>query len=402
MLGIRNCIAELRLASIGAPIESLFPFLLSGCLGKLRVLDVSGNRFVARSLKGKEARDYMPPSAYGQFLSCAEALELVDLSETKAPPQVYRVALEALSKGQTPEPASNRLVDVRFAGNELGWEGAPAIALALVSLNHVRSIDLSDNDLGTEGTISVVRAIAEAKPACLSQLLLGRNYKSQSAETARAIGALADMIADEGCRLRSLNMADSQLREHIVPLLDALTTNECLLEVDLSGNMFGDHGAAVLAKALAINRRLATLHCDNNDMSLRGLRMLSHALDRCARSPACPPARSLARSLAAATTAARRAALLRRPLMPSRCARQKQVRQALFDTRNRPGACIKVACERCANDQRGVAIQSCTQRPRPPQCIRTKVACAAGICAGTDAWCLAWRWAYRSACIART
>ena len=52
-------------------------------------------------------------------------------------------------------------------------------------------------------------------------------------------------------------------------VINALGPNQSLQTLDITGNLMGDVGARLLAKALQINTRLKTINLDRNGISLQ-------------------------------------------------------------------------------------------------------------------------------------
>ena len=52
-------------------------------------------------------------------------------------------------------------------------------------------------------------------------------------------------------------------------VINALGSNQSLQILDITGNLMGDVGARLLAKALQINTRLRTINLDRNGISLQ-------------------------------------------------------------------------------------------------------------------------------------
>ena len=80
--------------------------------------------------------------------------------------------------------------------------------------------------------------------------------------------------------LESLNIADSKLRNDTTVIINALGSNSTLKSLDISGNMMGDIGAKMLAKALTINSTLTKVIWDRNNITALGLRDVALALER--------------------------------------------------------------------------------------------------------------------------
>lgn len=80
--------------------------------------------------------------------------------------------------------------------------------------------------------------------------------------------------------LESLSIADSKLRLDTMVITNALGSNNTLKSVDISGNMMGDIGAKMLAKALTINSTLTNVIWDRNNITSNGLRDVAQSLQR--------------------------------------------------------------------------------------------------------------------------
>ena len=80
--------------------------------------------------------------------------------------------------------------------------------------------------------------------------------------------------------LESLSIADSKLRLDTMVIINALGSNNTLKSVDISGNMMGDIGAKMLAKALTINSTLTNVIWDRNNITANGLRDVAQSLQR--------------------------------------------------------------------------------------------------------------------------
>jgi len=58
----------------------------------------------------------------------------------------------------------------------------------------------------------------------------------------------------------------------LIPLIDAIGTNDSIVYLDISGNNLGNRGAMAMSKALQTNTTLTTLHWDENGTTLQGFR----------------------------------------------------------------------------------------------------------------------------------
>lgn len=112
--------------------------------------------------------------------------------------------------------------------------------------------------------------------------MLDRVFKLRSKHRPDALNALVAIIVSESAVLESLSLAGNGLgvKGELNDLLDELGANDRIRRLDLSNNALGDHGAYILAKALQINRTLATLLCDGNGVTILGYAALVVALER--------------------------------------------------------------------------------------------------------------------------
>lgn len=121
---------------------------------------------------------------------------------------------------------------------------------------------------------------AMGKNKSLKHLHMGRNVNNMKAKHISTImDALVQMIQEEDCVLESLYIPDSKLKGDLYNLINALGSNQCLQTIDISGNLMGDSGARLLAKALQINNRLRTIIFDKNNITVQGYSDLAYALE---------------------------------------------------------------------------------------------------------------------------
>lgn len=122
--------------------------------------------------------------------------------------------------------------------------------------------------------------IAVSKNKSLRHLNMGRNMANMKAKhIATIMDAVVQIIQDEECLLQSLQIADCKLKSDVHNFLNALGDNKCLEIVDISGNLIGDSGARLLAKALQINTKLKTIVYDRNNITLQGYNDIAYALE---------------------------------------------------------------------------------------------------------------------------
>lgn len=122
--------------------------------------------------------------------------------------------------------------------------------------------------------------VAISKNKSLKHLNMGRNMINMKAKhVSTVMDAVVQIIQDEECVLQSLVIPDSRLKSDLHNFLNALGDNKCLEMIDISGNLIGDSGARLLAKALQINSRLRTIIYDRNNITLQGFHDIAYALE---------------------------------------------------------------------------------------------------------------------------
>lgn len=161
------------------------------------------------------------------------------------------------------------------------WKFSVNGFLALVSfflLAHLTVIEILivlDMDVDLAGVV-----IAISKNKSLKHLNMGRNMANMKAKhVSTVMDAVVQIIQDEDCVLQSLIIPDSRLKSDLHNFLNALGDNKCLETIDISGNLIGDSGARLLAKALQINNKLRTIIYDRNNITLQGFHDLAYALE---------------------------------------------------------------------------------------------------------------------------
>ncbi|GAA6095202.1 F-actin-uncapping protein LRRC16A isoform X1 [Tachysurus ichikawai] len=265
-LGQPNSLSMLDLSNTDCSLDMLCSALLKGSLQHLSVLNVSKSVFAHR--KGK---DISP--AFKQFFSSAVALNTINVSGTKLPPE----ALKALLLGLACNP-SLKEVSLDLSCCELRSGGSQILEGCIAEIPNISSLDISDNGLDSDmGTLLVWLA----KNRSIRHLSLGKNFTNiKSKNLAPVLDNLVHLIQEEESPLASLSLADSKLKADLSMVLNALGSNSSLTRVDISGNGMGDLGAKMLAKALQINSKLRTIIWDRNNISPQGLQDVAAALEK--------------------------------------------------------------------------------------------------------------------------
>jgi hypothetical protein len=174
------------------------------------------------------------------------------------------------ARGGLSNNATLTTLDLR--DNNIGDEGAHALAAALGDNATLTALHLSHNNIGAE----VARALAAAlgNNVKLTQLLLGSN--DIGAEGARALAAaLANNATLTSLDLAGTNIGDEGARAFAA----GLANNATLTSLDLVANNIGAEGARTLAAALANSATLTTLYLFNNNIGAEGARARAAVLD---------------------------------------------------------------------------------------------------------------------------
>ena len=135
------------------------------------------------------------------------------------------------------------LTKLFLCGNNIGDDGAKAIAEALKIHAVVTTLDLNSNNIGPVGAIAIAEALKVN--AVLTELRLGSNW-----------------ISDDGAKA----------------ITEALKVNAVVTTLFLSINSIGDEGAKAIAEALKVNSVVTTLHLGQNQIGAKGAIAIAEAL----------------------------------------------------------------------------------------------------------------------------
>ncbi|XP_018333810.1 F-actin-uncapping protein LRRC16A [Agrilus planipennis] len=260
-----NSLTHLDLSSTDIVIDSLFNSLAKGCTTNLIHLNVSRNTFSCK--KNKE-----PPISFKQFFTASMNLKYINMSHCKLPQEALKNLLLGLACNEFIKDMS-----LDLSSNSLGGQGAHVLESCVHGVRCISSLDISDNNMDVD-LAEVILAINRNKS--LKHLSLARNMCNMKAKHVSVImDAIVQIIQDEECVLQTLNLSESRLKSDLHNFLNALGDNKCLEKIDISGNLIGDTGARLLAKALQINKKLVTIILDRNNITLPGYSDIAYALE---------------------------------------------------------------------------------------------------------------------------
>ena len=167
--------------------------------------------------------------------------------------------------------ANTSLTSIDFSRNDIGAEGAKAIAEALTINTSLTNIDFSSNNIGPEGA----KAIAEALKSNTSLTSIDFSSNNIGPEGAKALSDALKINTS----LTSIDFGSNRIGdEGAKALADALKINTSLTSIDFGSNRIGDEGAKALADALKINTSLTSIDFGSNRIGDEGAKALAHAL----------------------------------------------------------------------------------------------------------------------------
>ncbi|CAH0729640.1 unnamed protein product, partial [Brenthis ino] len=260
-----NVLTHLNLVNTETTLENMWGALLRGCAARLSALLAGRNPWSA----ARRARD--PPPSFRQFFTAALALADLDFSYCKMPPDALKSLLLGLACNE-----SAAGVKLNLAGALASAQAAHVLESCVHGVRCLQALDLSDNSMEFELS-GIVRAIG--KNHSITQLSLSKLTGKRS-YAPPLIQALVHVLQEPDTALTSLDLSDCKLKSDLYGLLNALGGARRLRVLDVGGNLAGDAGARLLAKALQCNCTLHTLYIDRNAFSLQGLTDIATALRR--------------------------------------------------------------------------------------------------------------------------
>ena len=166
-----------------------------------------------------------------------------------------------------------------LAGNNMGDEGSEAIAELLRCNKVIRQIILSVNGIGPTGALSLASVLEDDEEAVLEVLCMGGNNLGD-----KGAMFLAEMLRTN-TSLKELWLRDNNLTSKSAnALAQNLKNNGALQELWLGGNELGDEGATALAGALQGSASesntcaLSVLDLSNNGVTAVGACILLEAV----------------------------------------------------------------------------------------------------------------------------
>ncbi|RWS14151.1 leucine-rich repeat-containing protein 16A-like protein [Dinothrombium tinctorium] len=263
-----NNIVSLDLSGTECCLDTIFGALLRGCTQKLAQLNLSRNQFCKKSHK-----EVTVLPSFKNFFTSTVSLKSINLSGNRLPIEALKSMLLGLACN---EIASD--IYINLSSNDFKSGGASVIEMVISDIRCLSGIDLSDNGFDTD-VAGVITAISKNKS--LKRLSIGKNFNNiKPKHMPRVLESLVLLLQDEESSLESLSIADSKLRTDTCLVINALSNNQSLVNIDITGNHMGLPGAKTLAKALQVNSKLESIFMDRNMVPTVGFIDIAYALER--------------------------------------------------------------------------------------------------------------------------
>nr|KAF6501215.1 leucine rich repeat containing 74A [Molossus molossus] len=197
--------------------------------------------------------------------------------------------------------SNTTVISLEVADNCIMEEGTLSLVEMLQENYYLQELNISDNALGLEGAKIISEFLQRNSSSLFNLQLSGNNFKDDSAELLcqalsanyriKEIDLSHNQFSDKGGELLghmlalnvgllSLDLSWNHLcSQAAMALSNGLKANITLKTLDLSMNGFGNEGAAALAEVLRLNSCLASLDISSNDISTEGVSKISKGLE---------------------------------------------------------------------------------------------------------------------------
>ena len=236
----------------------------------------SGKNISQHSYYRRENEILLPPARQFTVVSCLDqghGCHLIQLRETKPPVVLMEqvsVELNISTSSSTLDQISNleskihkyqRSTNVNLTFENLSDDDMPLIVNRIL-INHVCTIlDLSTNQITSAGVLILAKVLREN--ATLKEVSLANNHVCDE-----GIRFLAESLAYHNSTLTTLGLGSNDITDAGAEYLaQILAVNQTLHILTLQQNQIGNHGMALMMKALArSNRSLTTLNVSSNEL----------------------------------------------------------------------------------------------------------------------------------------
>jgi len=257
----------LYLADTKLDVCAVMKSLRNGGVNSLIELDVSVNKI-----------DLNAAVALGSVIESNPNMNVLNVSFCGLQSQPLEAILSAITKT---DAISNFSVNISGNG-ELGPTGAATVASCIRGSRNIMFLVARACGFKKEGLTKIVEQLGEN--TSLRALDLSFNFRAgTSSKMMKLMQQLAATIQKHPC-LESLSLGGdgnkNAIGKEIQPIIDCLTQNPNLTELDICGNKLGDQLAISLCDALRQNRKLKSLKWDRNGINMGGWQALSNVLSQ--------------------------------------------------------------------------------------------------------------------------
>jgi Ran GTPase-activating protein (RanGAP) involved in mRNA processing and transport len=198
----------------------------------------------------------------------------------------YNNLVEGIKKNKT-------ITRLELWGNEIGDDGAKALAAMLEKNKTITTLDLSGNNIVDDVIIELGRACAGKKnitvvfgnngyynlfklaQGTFTGTTLNLSYNRIGDDRAKAIASILKMNKT----ITKLDLSYDHIRDAAaIAIAEALKVNNTITELDLSRNNIGKDGAIALADALINNTTITELNLEDNKIGKDGAIAIAEAL----------------------------------------------------------------------------------------------------------------------------
>jgi Ran GTPase-activating protein (RanGAP) involved in mRNA processing and transport len=231
--------------------------------GLLRAAGVTGDTLdLSQKLGGDRPTVWRVLAA---VVANASELRTLNLSQNKLDAEDARALAPALMK------TTAVLTKLSLWGNNIGSDGAKAIAEALKVNAVVTTLDLGRNKIGDEGAKAIAEAL-KVNAVVTTLYLYDNNIGPEGAMAIAEALKVNAVLTSVDLRFNSIGDVGA------MAIAEALKVNAVVTTLDLGDNRFGDEGAKAIAEALKVNAVLTELWLNGNNIGPEGAIAIAEAL----------------------------------------------------------------------------------------------------------------------------
>ena len=252
---IENCILQFlshfQLVSLhGSNLHSKGAYLLSKVLNvEYQPSFASAHHYIADYLSGVICHGIKSNSSYLETIS----VPLV---------QAVKHTIESISTLRT----------ISISNNNIGEKAAIDIAVILHNNSRLQKLYVAGNNLNTTGTITILKALKNV--SSLLELDISNNHIDGN-----AADSIATVLSSNSTRLQKIYMGKNNLgTEGIITIVRAMGKVPSLIEYDISSNNIGSKAAVYIADMLSHSSKLQHLQIGYNDIGIGAANYIAKVL----------------------------------------------------------------------------------------------------------------------------